>query len=80
MKCELCKKETGRPKKRFCGHYSEKGSCAYKNNMNNNLRRQKETQTALYSKNDGTYAKKKKRERELHLEDYVMAAKDSGYF
>ena len=79
MKCGLCGEETGRPKKRFCGHYTIFESCAYKNNLQKNKER-KSGQKALHSRRDGTVKRRKAKEKALQDNDYCIAAKDSGYF
>ena len=68
MKCLLCQQETGGEKKRFCGHYSVKGTCAYKNNAIN----------SAASKRSQNIKQPKKKESGYF--DYCEGAKSSGYF
>lgn len=72
MKCELCKQETNKPRKRFCGHYTIKGSCAYENNRIKSRDRKRE----VIIKVKPIQPKRPKYE----LGDHCDAAKDSGYF
>ena len=67
MKCLLCQQETGGEKKRFCGHYSVKGTCAYKNNAINSAA----SKRALYAKQP---------KKKSSYFDYCEKAKSSGYF
>lgn len=79
MKCEICGKETGKPTKRFCGTLQIVGSCAVKNRIMHNKRRNHELQ-GLRPKHTGDEQRRLLRDAQLKEQDYCPEARDSGYF